>query len=70
MNVERVFKMTPPDGKSFHAAVVSTGDGLQVVSNRDGKWGLEQRIAVADLVMPEQRLGEWDVVEMKQPDAA
>jgi hypothetical protein len=67
-NVERVFKMTPPDGEPFMAAVVRQDDGLRVVSNRGGKWSSEASIGVADLVMPEQRLSEWDVEEMKRPD--
>jgi hypothetical protein len=68
MSVERVFKMTPPDGAPFLAAVVSKDGALRVVSARGGKWGPEERIGVADLVMPEQRLGEWDVEEIGKND--
>jgi hypothetical protein len=66
--VERIFKLTPPDGEPFMAAVVQMPDGLRVVSTRGGGWGAESQIGVADLVMPEQRLSEWDVEEMKRPD--
>jgi hypothetical protein len=69
VSVERVFKMTPPDGEPFYAAVASAGSALRVVSNRGGKWGDEATISVADLVMPEQRLGEWDVEEIPKDDA-
>jgi hypothetical protein len=69
MSVERVFKLTPPDGAPFYAAVVSKGGALSVASNRAGKWDNEAKIGVADLVMPEQRLGEWDVEEIPADDA-
>lgn len=68
MSVERVFKMTDPQGVAFYAAVVNAGGGLRVVTNRGGVWAGESRINVADLVMPEQRLGEWDVYELKESD--
>lgn len=67
MSVERVFKMTDPNGVAFYAAVVNA-NGLRVVTNRGGVWASESRINVADLVMPEQRLGEWDVYELKESD--
>jgi hypothetical protein len=68
MSVERVFKLTPPDAAPFYAAVVSKGGALSVASNRAGKWDNEPTIGVADLVMPEQRLGEWDVEEIPAND--
>jgi hypothetical protein len=60
----RVFKLKPPDGEPFVAALA----GGRVVSNRGGKWADENQISVADLVMPEQRLGEWDVEEIDKND--
>jgi hypothetical protein len=68
MSVERVFKLTPPDGAPFYAAVVSKGGALSVASNRAGKWDNEPIIGVADLVMPEQALSEWDVEEIGKND--
>jgi len=65
----RLFKMTPLDGEAFIAVLVTGNDGVQrVVSNRGGKWGDEAKIGVADLAMPEQRLGEWDVEEIGKND--
>ncbi len=68
MSVERLFKMTPPDADPFYAAVVSVDGALRVASNRAGKWGNEATIGVADLALPEQRLGEWDVEEIDKSD--
>ena len=68
MSVERIFKLTPPDGASFYAAVVGKDGTLSVASNRDGKWADEAKIGVADLAMPEQRLGDWDVEEIGKND--
>jgi hypothetical protein len=68
MSVERIFKLTPPDGAAFYAAVVGKDGALRVASNRGGKWADEATIGVADLVMPEQRLGEWDVEEIPKDD--
>jgi hypothetical protein len=66
--VERVFKLTPPDGAPFLAAVVKGPEGLRVVSCRDGKWAPESVIGVADLVLPEQHLLDWDVEEIAPDD--
>ena len=68
MSVERIFKLTPPDGASFYAAVVGKDGALSVASNRDGKWADEAKIGVADLAMPEQRLADWDVEEIGKND--
>ncbi len=68
MSVERIFKMSPPDGAPFYAAVVSKDGALSVASNREGKWDNEAKIGVADLAMPEQRLAEWDVEEIGKND--
>ncbi len=69
MSVERIFKLTPPDGDPFYAAVIGKDGALSVASNRAGKWADEAKIGVADLAMPEQRLGEWDVEEIPADDA-
>ena len=52
------------------AAIILVGlnGALSVASNRAGKWDNEPTIGVADLVMPEQRLGEWDVEEIGKND--
>ena len=68
MSVERIFKLTPPDGEAFYAAVVGKDGALSVASNRSGKWADEAKIGVADLAMPEQRLAEWDVEEIGKND--
>ena len=68
MSVERIFKLMPPDGDPFYAAVVGKDGGLSVASNRAGKWADEPTIGVADLAMPEQRLAEWDVEEIGKND--
>jgi hypothetical protein len=60
----RVFKLKPPGGEAFVAALA----GGRIVSNRAGKWADEDQISVADLAMPEQRLGEWDVEEIPADD--
>jgi hypothetical protein len=67
-NIEAVFRMRPPDGKPFMAAVVKAGEGYGVISNRSGDWEPDTIIHVADLLMPEQRLGEWDIEQV--PDRA
>lgn len=68
-DLERVFKLTPPDGAPFLAAIVKGEERMFVVSARDGKtWAPEEKIGVADLVLPEQRLSEWDVEEIKPND--
>lgn len=65
--VERVFKLTPPDGEPFLAAVINVDGERRVISNRRGEWAPDW-IEVADLVMPEQKMGEWDVEEVKGPN--
>lgn len=68
--VQKVFKMKPPSGEPFFAAIVTAEGGDYVISTRGGRWGPEDSIILADLVMPEQRLGEWDVDEIKDPGNA
>jgi hypothetical protein len=60
-----IFKLTPPAGEPFTAAVVNKGGGLAVYSKRGADWAPEKYVTVADLVMPEQRLGDWTVEEVK-----
>lgn len=59
--VIRAYELSQEGGPSFKAAIVESGDGLQVISNRNGKWGNEEAIHYADLIMPEQALEDWEV---------
>src|ERR1043166_6218170 len=66
----RAFRLTPPGGQTFFAALVEDAQGqISVVSTRDGEWKPETAISAADLLMPEFDLNEWDVEEI-EPDKA
>jgi hypothetical protein len=59
--VIRAYKLQPPGGPPFHAAVVQLGEGVAVVTDRSGGWQRDDSLHFADLVMPEQKLSDWDV---------
>jgi hypothetical protein len=58
---ERLFKVTPPKGEPFYAALLSDG---RVASNRDGKWGHEAELSPGDLADPETLDEGWSVEEI------
>jgi Uncharacterized protein conserved in bacteria (DUF2213) len=61
----RRYKLNQPDGPSFEAVIVKDGNTIKVLSNRDGSWGPESDIGYADLVMPEQKLSDWEVTPLE-----
>jgi hypothetical protein len=61
MSAIRAYKLTPPGGAPFHAAVVPIGEGVAVMTDRGGAWARDDSLHFADLVMPEQRLADWEV---------
>jgi hypothetical protein len=61
----RHYKLSLPGGPSFEAAMVIQGGGLVVLSNRSGKWEPDSFLTVADLIMPEQDLADWDITPLK-----
>lgn len=61
-SVFRRYKLTPPDGKPFEAAILKEeSGGIAVQSNRNGRWEPEEQIHYADLIAPEQAMSEWEV---------
>lgn len=69
-DIQRIYRVTPPDGDPFLAAVVKVGDGYGVVSQRTGQWAKDDQLHFADLLMPEQHLADWDITELEAPPAA
>lgn len=69
---EHNYRVTRPDGHTFHAKIVDVGDGVAgVVSNQGGTWARESLLTPADLIMPEQEFNEWDIrpaVELAKAD--
>jgi hypothetical protein len=63
----RCYQMTPPEGRKFQAAIVEEGDTVHVISNRSGTWKPDEILHFADLIAPEQALGEWEVTRI-EPD--
>jgi hypothetical protein len=63
----RCYQLTPPDGPKFQAAIVEEGDTVHVISNRGGTWKPDEALHFADLIAPEQALGEWEVTRI-EPD--
>jgi hypothetical protein len=62
LNALRRYRLRPPTGAAFEAAIVYADSGLRVLTNRQGGvWRSDPAIQVADLLMPEQNLNEWDV---------
>jgi hypothetical protein len=61
------YQLTPPDGSKFQAAIVEKDDKVHVISNRGGSWKPDEALHFADLIMPEQALGDWDVIHI-EPD--
>lgn len=59
-DLPRGFKLTPPSGKSFLVAIFRKNGNLVVQSKESGEWKDASNL-LADLMMPEQRLGEWDI---------
>ena len=64
----RMYKLVPPHGRLFYAAIVPWRDGVAVISTRDGDWARDKALHAADLIQPEQKLGNWDVE--RNPDDA
>lgn len=57
----RRYRLRQEDGPEFEAALVE-GDGkIDVYTNRNGAWAPDDALSFADLIMPEQRLADWDV---------
>jgi hypothetical protein len=64
--VFRRYKLVPPDGTEFEAALIKDeSGGISVQSNRDGTWKPEEEIHFADLIAPEQAMSEWEVTAME-----
>jgi hypothetical protein len=59
--VIRGYRLALEGGPTFKAAIVADDGVLSVVSNRSGKWTPDDKLSYADLIMPEQALGDWDV---------
>src|SRR6185437_8068567 len=45
--------------------VEGEGGKLEVLTNKTGTWERDDTLSFADLVMPEQRLGDWDVTRIE-----
>ena len=70
VNPWRMFDVTSPADKTFKVAIVVGKELLEVWSDRSGEWEPDPRFEVADLLHPEQNLGEWDIYrEGEGPDA-
>lgn len=61
------YKLTPPDGNPFEARIVkdSSGTGIVVESTRSGAWAPDDKLHFADLIAPEQALGDWEVTRVE-----
>lgn len=66
---ERVFRVTPPNGDPFYAAIVIEPGSMHVISTRDGAWAKDKQLQPEDLVMPEHELNEWDIVRVDPASA-
>ena len=55
----RMYLIESPAGAVFEIAVIDGGGGLRVISSRNGTWSDETEIAWYDLIMPEQKFGDW-----------
>lgn len=62
--VELAYRVTSPEGVSFTAKIVDRDGSAAVISDRGGDWATEPVLTVADLIMPEQKFIEWDIVEV------
>lgn len=61
-NIPRFYELTPPHGATFFACIVEQPVGmLTALTTRDGSWASDPSIHFADLMMPEQKLNDWDV---------
>lgn len=59
--VQRAFSVTPPGGKPFQVVAIA---GWPLLSNRDGRWAVDKQLTLADLIMPEHTLAEWDIEDV------
>lgn len=67
----RGYELSQTDGPKFKAAIIEDVDGkVSVTSNRTGPWAPDAELHYADLIMPEQTLGDWDVVPIKPDELA
>jgi hypothetical protein len=59
------YRVTTPNGVTFFA-VIDGKDGIadEVLSTRDGSWKPEPLLTAADLIQPEQKFNEWDIVKI------
>ena len=63
----RFYKLVTPAGVTVFAAIVERPkDTLALLSTRNGAWNLETILGYADLMMPEQKLGDWDVTRVSE----
>jgi hypothetical protein len=61
-SVFRTYDVTSPSGEAFTAVIVIGDDKLwHVLSDASGDWAPEPRLAMEDLIMPEQKKGDWDI---------
>lgn len=64
------YSLISPTDQKFFAAIMWRDDEedgqTEVWSTRQGTWNLDQNLTVADLLMPEQGLGNWDVSEVPE----
>jgi len=60
--MDLLYHVIPPPGAGdpFHALI----DKGKVTSNRDGSWKPETLLTIADLVMPEQKFGDWEITRL------
>lgn len=67
--VWRQYEVTDPAGNRLELRQMRDGDVLGQLERKTGEdWVLEKELSLADLIMPEQRLSEWEVRQIK--DAA
>jgi hypothetical protein len=63
----RCYQLSLDGGPSFQAVIADENGVMKVLSNRNGKWAPEEVLSWVDLVMPEQKLNDWDVTQI-EPD--
>lgn len=67
--VLRRYRLSQAGGDSFEAIITQSDGKLEVATNRNGKWEPDPELSFADLVMPEQSLGDtWDVTPLPPGD--